>query len=165
MRGRLVELIIFIGAVWLIFFLTKDRTSEKNPTRGENLKTGNFIPGGFDTHSRTGNSRPGGRKDAENLNTGNFIPGGFNNYSRTGNSRAGGRKDTNETLIQRALSAKKVVTFSYVDQEGEVTYRTVEPIRLEKRHANQILCLIAYCHLRGAERTFVLHRMRNLKIA
>jgi predicted DNA-binding transcriptional regulator YafY len=72
--------------------------------------------------------------------------------------------DSSATLIQRAIDAEKALVFRYIDQDGEVTHRTVTPNYLEHRHENNVLCLVAYCHLRGASRTFVVRRMRNLSI-
>lgn len=72
--------------------------------------------------------------------------------------------DSAAALIRRAIDAEKALVFRYIDQDGEITHRTVTPNYLEHRHDNNVLCLVAYCHLRGASRTFVVRRMRNVSI-
>jgi|LauGreDrversion4_2_1035121.scaffolds.fasta_scaffold1275272_1 predicted DNA-binding transcriptional regulator YafY len=72
--------------------------------------------------------------------------------------------DSVAALIQRAINAEKALAFRYIDQDGEITHRTVTPNYLEHRHENNVLCLVAYCHLRGASRTFVVRRMQKVSI-
>jgi predicted DNA-binding transcriptional regulator YafY len=73
-------------------------------------------------------------------------------------------KTSVETIIEYALDRKQALSFQYVDHNGELTVRTVRPLRLERRHENQILCLVAHCNLRKAERNFVVSRMQRLAV-
>ena len=73
-------------------------------------------------------------------------------------------KSSGETIIEYALAHKQTLSFQYIDQNGVVTVRTVRPLRLERRHENQILCLVAHCNLRKAERNFVVSRMQRLTV-
>ena len=67
-------------------------------------------------------------------------------------------------LIRRAIETDRKLNFQYIDQDGEISERTVTPNYFERRHEAQILCLIAHCHLRNASRTFVVRRMRKVSI-
>ena len=80
------------------------------------------------------------------------------------NSKSKFDKEPNSIIIQRAIDSKKNLKFRYIDQEGEISHRNVSPINFETRHENQILCLVAYCHLRGAVRTFVVRRMQKIEL-
>jgi predicted DNA-binding transcriptional regulator YafY len=71
---------------------------------------------------------------------------------------------SNAELIQQAIDSECFLKFRYVDQDGEITERKVTPEYIERRHDAQIQCLVAYCHLRGASRTFVVKRMHNVSI-
>lgn len=71
-------------------------------------------------------------------------------------------RGANAALIKKAIDQSKSLRFSYVDQDGEITHRTVIPNYLEHRH--DVLCLVAYCHLRNANRTFVVRRMQHLSL-
>jgi hypothetical protein len=68
------------------------------------------------------------------------------------------RKDA----IQKAIADKEDVEFDYTSQEGEKTHRKITPQRFENRHG--WLHVKGYCHLRNAERTFNIRRMRNLRV-
>lgn len=68
------------------------------------------------------------------------------------------RKDA----IQKAIADKEDVEFDYTSQEGEKTHRKITPQRFENRHG--WLHVKGFCHLRNAERTFNIRRMRNLKV-
>ena len=73
-------------------------------------------------------------------------------------------KESNVVLIQQAIDSGSLLKFRYVDQDGEITERTVRPEYIERRHDAQVQCLVAHCHLRGASRTFVIRRMQNVRI-
>jgi DNA polymerase-3 subunit epsilon len=59
--------------------------------------------------------------------------------------------------IQEALSANKAVVITYVDAKGDETTRMITPLRVQA--ANRLVYLVAYCHLRQAERSFRLDRI------
>jgi predicted DNA-binding transcriptional regulator YafY len=73
-------------------------------------------------------------------------------------------KEPNAVLIQRAIDSGRFLRFRYVDQDGEITDRTVTPEYIERRHDAQVQCLVSHCHLRGASRIFVIRRMQNICI-
>jgi predicted DNA-binding transcriptional regulator YafY len=73
-------------------------------------------------------------------------------------------KEPNAVLIQRAIDSGRPLKFRYVDQDGEITERTVTPEHIERRHDAQVQCLVAHCHLRDASRTFVIRRMQNIRV-
>ncbi len=83
---------------------------------------------------------------------------------KTTNSGSRTEHEPNAILIQRAIDLKKILEFTYVDMNGEITHRAVTPNYLERRHESNVLCLIAHCHLRGASRTFVVRRMQNVSM-
>ena len=81
--------------------------------------------------------------------------------SRSGGAPVTGASRTpNAALIQQAIDQNKTLKFRYIDQDGEITHRTVTPDYLERRH--DVLCLVAHCHLRNAERTFVVRKMQHV---
>jgi hypothetical protein len=80
------------------------------------------------------------------------------------NTNTHGEKESNAKLIRRAIDSGSDLTFRYIDQDGEITVRTVTPEYMERRHENEVLCLVAHCHLRGASRTFVIRKMQNITI-
>lgn len=62
--------------------------------------------------------------------------------------------------IQEALSGNKAVVITYVDAKGDETTRMITPLRVQA--ANQLVYLVAYCHLRQAERSFRLDRIVDI---
>jgi DNA polymerase-3 subunit epsilon len=60
-------------------------------------------------------------------------------------------------VIQEALQANKTVVITYIDAKGHETSRTVTPLHIHTQY-DQIY-LVAYCHLRQAERNFRLDRI------
>jgi len=64
--------------------------------------------------------------------------------------------------IKKALLTRKVISFEYVNAEGEQTSRLVEPQKLVFK-ANAWY-LIAYCTAKETLRTFRISRLKNLKI-
>ena len=59
--------------------------------------------------------------------------------------------------IQEALSGNKAVVITYVDAKGDETTRMITPLRVQAAH--QLVYLVAFCHLRQAERSFRLDRI------
>lgn len=64
--------------------------------------------------------------------------------------------------LGKTILIKEDVEFDYTSQEGEKTHRKITPLRFENRHG--WLHVKGYCHLRNAERTFNIRRMRNLRV-
>lgn len=60
-------------------------------------------------------------------------------------------------LIRQAMTEKKVLSFSYRDAVGNVTFRQVEPYKLEVRNGQ--LVLFGFCLEKGAIRTFNISSM------
>lgn len=79
-------------------------------------------------------------------------------------SNSGYVKEPNIVLIQQAIDSGRSLKFRYVDQDDEITKRTVTPKYIEQRHDAQIQCLVAHCHLRDASRTFVIRRIQNIYV-
>jgi predicted DNA-binding transcriptional regulator YafY len=82
----------------------------------------------------------------------------------TGGYSAGKSEESREDAIRRAIASGRQLTFRYVDQQGEITNRTVSPRYLETRHEKDILMLKAYCHLRNEDRSFVVRRMSDVYV-
>jgi DNA polymerase III epsilon subunit family exonuclease len=59
--------------------------------------------------------------------------------------------------IQEAFSANKVLEITYIDGKGQETSRKITPLRVQA--INDYLYVIAFCHLRQAERSFRLDRI------
>ena len=62
--------------------------------------------------------------------------------------------------LKEAILSKKMMTFTYYNNNGEKSHRTVEPIRLIFKY--QDWYLYAYCHMRKDYRYFKLNRMEDL---
>ena len=59
--------------------------------------------------------------------------------------------------IQEALTGKREVEITYIDQKGDETIRCITPLSVQEMRGT--VYLVAYCHLRQAERTFRLDRI------
>ena len=59
--------------------------------------------------------------------------------------------------IQDALSDNKEVIIRYIDAKGDETTRMITPLHMQV--VSGVVYLIAYCHLRQAERNFRLDRI------
>ncbi len=64
--------------------------------------------------------------------------------------------------IAEALQGKYLLKLRYLDAYGGVTERIVRPISIADRGGN--LVLVAYCHLRDAERSFRLDRILEMEL-
>ena len=131
-----MELLFLLALAWFFYVLFKKNSNSE-------------------TSSNKVNSKKYLEKEA--ANTGPEFQG--NRYSKDQIDR-----ESNEELIQHAINSKCDIKFRYVDQDGEITHRTVTPQYIEIRHDNQILCLIGYCHLRNAMRTFIVRKMQKITL-
>jgi predicted DNA-binding transcriptional regulator YafY len=59
--------------------------------------------------------------------------------------------------LQEALAANKVLEITYIDAQGQGTTRQITPLRVQA--ANDYVYVVAFCHLRQAERSFRLDRI------
>ncbi len=66
------------------------------------------------------------------------------------------------TLVREAASRGATLTFSYVDNEGKRTVRTVDSPTVHARYG--AIYVRGWCRLRGAERTFRADRMQLLRV-
>lgn len=64
--------------------------------------------------------------------------------------------------LRHATRGERTVGFSYTDAKGEQTTREVDPLGLA--YLDRSTVLIAWCHLRQANRVFRLDRMRDLVV-
>ncbi|MEY9756218.1 HNH endonuclease [Bradyrhizobium yuanmingense] len=82
-------------------------------------------------------------------------------------------------LLSKALSQRKDVRFRYKKPRTPISNRTVTPRELRKLTIPELqdllgrkakvekesrLCLLGYCHLRKANRTFAVHRMSKIEL-
>lgn len=72
-------------------------------------------------------------------------------------------KSKRERAIVDAVKTGATLHFRYTDQDGVITTRSVKPLHLERRHETKVLCLVAHCHLRNDERTFVVSKIEELE--
>jgi predicted DNA-binding transcriptional regulator YafY len=128
-----MEFLIFIVMIWAFYAWLKSGPDETKERANSESK--------IDKHSLGSQNSSGAR------------------INRTSVS---GKDESTRLIIVNAIEAGEDLSFDYIDQEGALTERTVTPKYLEARHEDQILCLIAHCHLRDASRTFVIQRMSNL---
>jgi DNA polymerase-3 subunit epsilon len=63
--------------------------------------------------------------------------------------------------LQEALSVKRVLEITYLDAKGQQTARQVTPLRVLA--ANDYVYVVAFCHLRQAERSFRLDRILAIR--
>ncbi|RME48310.1 MAG: WYL domain-containing protein [Chloroflexi bacterium] len=64
--------------------------------------------------------------------------------------------------LQEAIGQGCSMVLRYQSRDGFVTNRRVDPIRIDERRGTQYL--VAYCHLRQAERSFRIDRILEIKI-
>lgn len=65
--------------------------------------------------------------------------------------------------LQRAILDKKVVELNYVSNQGEMTLRNLEPLKLVFK--DKAWYLYAFCRMRQADRMFKISRIRNLQVS
>ena len=63
--------------------------------------------------------------------------------------------------IQEAMAMNKAVGITYLDGKGGETDRIITPIRVQT--ANDLVYMVAFCHLRQAERSFRLDRVLAIR--
>jgi len=63
--------------------------------------------------------------------------------------------------LQEALQDNQPVGITYIDREGTETCRVVTPLRVREAHG--YVYLVAFCHLRQAERSFRLDRIVRIE--
>ena len=61
-------------------------------------------------------------------------------------------------MLTQAAGSGEALWIGYVDAEGRATHRVVEPIAVEGGYLN------AYDHLRGAVRSFAVHRITGVSV-
>jgi DNA polymerase-3 subunit epsilon len=64
--------------------------------------------------------------------------------------------------LQEALSSNKTLEITYIDGKGRETARRITPLRVQA--ANDYVYVVAFCHLRQAERSFRLDRIVALTL-
>jgi len=65
-------------------------------------------------------------------------------------------------LLEQAIQERKAVHFRYRKWTGEMSTRTVDPSAFKV--VGESLCVVGYCHLRNAERTFAVKRMSGVNL-
>jgi len=78
------------------------------------------------------------------------------------NQNQGGAFPKRVSLINSAISNKKIIHFSYINWAGRKSARSIKPIDL--RQVGKSLCVHGLCYLRQEERTFSVKRMKGVKI-
>lgn len=63
--------------------------------------------------------------------------------------------------LEEAINRGRPLQLRYLSRQGSITDRWVEPIRIDERLGRRYL--VAYCHLRQAERSFRLDRILEIK--
>ena len=63
--------------------------------------------------------------------------------------------------LEKALQTGEAILIEYLSARGEVSRRWVLPLRLDERSGTRYL--VAYCHLRRAERSFRLDRILGIR--
>jgi predicted DNA-binding transcriptional regulator YafY len=69
-------------------------------------------------------------------------------------------RDCAAARSRKAPVAEQSCVITYVDAKGDETTRMITPLRVQA--ANQLVYLVAYCHLRQAERSFRLDRIVDI---
>jgi hypothetical protein len=137
-----MEFLFLIAIVYLIYLWANSKeTKPLSPQNSDQTKTTNKI-GSVQLSSNTPNSV----------------------YQGSPSEVAQEKKETSVSMIESAIKDGRMLKFEYTDPMGEITNRTVTPYTLERRHDKKILCLTAYCHLRGDPRTFVIWRMKRITL-
>lgn len=65
--------------------------------------------------------------------------------------------------LRQAAWDEVSIRFDYEDKEGAATSREVDPLGITA--LDNVVCLLAFCHLRRDYRSFRLDRMRNLEVS
>jgi predicted DNA-binding transcriptional regulator YafY len=77
---------------------------------------------------------------------------------RAGSLRTGRPTADVLAMLTQAAGSGEALWIGYVDAEGRATQRVVEPIAIEGGYLN------AYDHLRGAVRSFAVHRITGVSV-
>jgi DNA polymerase-3 subunit epsilon len=64
--------------------------------------------------------------------------------------------------LEEALRTGQAILIEYLSAQGELTHRWVLPLRLDERYGMRYL--VAYCHLRQAERSFRVDRILGVRL-
>lgn len=65
-------------------------------------------------------------------------------------------------LLNRAMSGNLLINFNYTRSDGGKSVRCVRPAQLKRVESS--LCLVGFCYLRHANRTFAVSRMTGLEL-
>ncbi len=92
----------------------------------------------------------------------NFIKN--KTLARSGLQKNEQEKSPNETIIKDAIENDWKLAIHYRDRNRNHTSRVISPLELDRNSYDDIVRIKAHCHLRDAERTFLLGRIRDLSI-
>lgn len=71
--------------------------------------------------------------------------------------------DERQAVIKRAIASECGLRITYKDLDGNITARTITPHQLFLTDGG--LALSSYCHLRRQNRTFIVNRIQEAKLA
>ena len=73
----------------------------------------------------------------------------------------------NFNKLQDAIIEKKSIEITYENYNGEISERTIKPIKFEmverKTNFYDRLCIKAFCELKKDDRIFAIYRIKSLK--
>ena len=72
-------------------------------------------------------------------------------------------ENNNKALINSAIEKGMLINFSYVDNKGAKSIRTIKPERFTYSYRDN-LCIEGYCFLRKKERHFVVSKMVDITL-
>jgi hypothetical protein len=132
-----------------------DRNKEKSNSVSEKVSS-ILLPTETSIQSQTLSPPP---SSLETVGKGIYTQGSFEVTDQCDNAFT--KKQTE--LLEWAIQSSQRVQFDYVNRYGAKSHRTVTPLGFKT--FGETKCLEAYCQLRQAKRTFVINRMRGIRLA
>jgi len=92
--------------------------------------------------------------------------------SSTDNKRYMGKGSPSAKFLEKCIDNDETISFTYIDNDGVITERTVTPERIFWGYSNRAgdgtkirTCWVeAHCHMRNASRTFIKDKMSKVSV-
>ena len=92
--------------------------------------------------------------------------------SSANNKRFTGKRSPSAKFLEKCIDNDETISFTYIDNDGVITERTVTPERIFWGYSNRAgdgtkirTCWVeAHCHMRNASRTFIKDRMSKVSV-
>jgi len=155
-----MEFILFIIAAFVIIKIIEGLTlGDKNEEA---------------THKKvvkTSTSKPPPAKEPDPT-TADHVREIIGSKSSANNKRYTGKGSPSAKFLEKCIDNDETITFTYIDNDGVITERTVTPERIFWGYSNRAgdgtkirTCWVeAHCHMRNASRTFIKDKMSKVSV-